>query len=237
MNSNNNTNTNTNTNTNIKSGIEFPIELNEANITIREKPCTNNLDTLIVAMADAAISGEQNKKFEEEFWKGYDEARNELIKYLDLESNTASDFTKETQLRDNFNEYSEMQHLLYPNGRTTDLEQKKMENKEAWLETGRKLTGNLELLSLEEAREVWLQNEVEYVRKMAKAKKRKEKREEEKYLKSLSSTETHAFTALMSATAEYEQKYGSDDLDLGYYDSVPLQDRYKWDGMSSSDEN
>ena len=235
----NNTNTitanNTGDNTNIKTGIEFPIELNEANITIREKRGTNNLDTLLVDMADAAISGEQNKKFEEEFWKGYDEAKTELEQYLYL--GWDADFTKETQLRDNFNEYSEMQRLLYPNGRTSDLEKaKEVEIEEAWLETGRKLTGNLELLSLEEAREVWLQNELEYVRKMSKAKRRKEKREEEKYLKSLSSTETNAFTALMSASAEYEQKYGSDDLDLGYYDSVPLQDRYKWDGFSSGDE-
>jgi hypothetical protein len=38
-------------------------------------------------------------------------------------------------------------------------------------------------------------------------------------------------TDAASAAAEY------DDLDLGYYDSVPLQDRYKWDGMSSSDED
>jgi hypothetical protein len=227
-----------NTNTNIKSGIEFPIELNEANITIREKDkdktgTTNNLDKLIVAMTEAAISGEKNKKFEEEFWKGYDESRNLLIQHLDL----GSDADVLAEHRENFNEYSEMQRLLYPDGRISDLErerkeekkrdakkrlaEKEKEIKEAWLETGRKLSGNLELLSLEEAREVWFQNEIEYVRKMAKAKRRKEKREEAKYMK----------TDAASAAAEY------DDLDLGYYDSVPLQDRYKWDGMSSSDED
>jgi hypothetical protein len=244
---NNNTNTNnitannTGDNTNIKSGIEFPIELNEANITIREKIGTsNNLDKLIVSMADAAISCEQNKKFEEEFWKGYDEARNLLIQHLDL--GLDADSIKGAELKDNFNEYSEMQRLLYPSGRISDSEREKektikeekkrdaiqkmaereKEIKEAWLETGRKLSGNLELLSLEEAREVWFQNEIAYVRKMDKAKKRKERREQEKYLKSLKP----------NAAAEY------DDLDLDYYDSVPLQDRYKWDGMSSDeDEN
>jgi hypothetical protein len=250
---------NTNNNTNIKSGIEFPIELNEANITIREKNkdkdkdktgTTNKLDKLIVSMTDAAISGEKNKKFEEEFWKGYDESRNLLIQHLDL--GLDADVLKEAELRDNFNEYSEMQRLLYPDGRISDLERERKEEKkrdakkrlaereneikEAWLETGRKLTGNLELLSLEEAREVWFQNEIEYVRKMSEAKRQKEKREEAKYLNSLSSAETPVFTALMSSTAEYEQKYGSDDLDLGYYDSVPLQDRYKWDGMSSDED-
>lgn len=243
-----NTNTYINNNTNIKSGIEFPIELNEANITIREKKGTNhniaNLDKFLVSAADAAISKApttMHEKLEYEFWKGYDEAKNELQQYL---QQPVRDPIQEYELRDNFKEYNDVKQLMFPNGRTSQYivakareSEKEKEVVDAWLETGRKLTGNLELQSLEEAREVWLQNEVKYAMRMAEAKEQKEKREQDKYLKSLVNTETPAFTALISAAAEYEQKYGyNDDLDLSYYDSVPLHERYKWDGCSSSDD-
>jgi hypothetical protein len=199
-----------NTNTNIKSEIEFPIELNEANITIRRKKSGINpniaiLNTYIVADADAAVScqhntitSEQNAVFENEFWKGYELSKRELKQYL---KQPVQHLSKLNELRDVFKEYVDVKNLLFRDGNKSDFKAAKAKAKTEI----KKKEDSLQLYSLEETREMWLQNEVKYSGKI-------------------------------SQKEDQEYKNSSDDLDLGYYDSVPLQDRYKWDGMSSDED-
>ena len=125
-------------NTNIKSGIEFPIELNEANITIRNKKCRTNPNPNMLFVSDQ----------------------------------------------------------------------------------------KLELYSLEETREMWLQNEVNPISEIV-AQMRAIDRE-------MRTIELSKKMDQKTKRKEYENS--SDGLDLDYYDSVPLYERYKWDGFSSSDE-
>jgi hypothetical protein len=127
-------------NINIKSGIEFPIELNEANITIREK--------------------------------------------------------------------------------TRNPKQKQNPNKLFVSDQ------KLELYSLEESREMWLQNEVNPISKIVA-----QMRAIDGEMRSIELSRK-----MVQKTNRKEYENSSVGLDLDYYDSVPLHERYKWDGFSSSDE-
>lgn len=76
------------------------------------------------------------------------------------------------------------------------------------------------------------------IKAKAKAKASKKNEDLELYsLEEFSEMWLHNEVNKMAQKNKKEYENTSDDLDLDYYDSVPLHERYKWDGFSSSDEN